>query len=268
MEFSLNPEFPINLGRKTSKNEDGVRNRVLHSKLAYVEVTSLNSPQVEIIESSSFGYTKNGEVERVEVPPLTNDTRMASYFIRMTVDANAVKRGCLPLHAAAYMQDGAAKFILGDTHRGKSFVLNMLLSEDLGVVPIGDDHIIMGKEYVFGNNVTRNRNNGKDVYSFFKKDLISSIENYEIILIDVTGKDNISEVVPKEVLRDNDIKDATLKYLIKKPIETDARNLYENLVGEKVTVPYEKMYENFLIKSSRIRKISGCKEYLLEEMLK
>ncbi len=268
MEFSIGVDYPINLGRKNPIEEPKIKSKILQSKLAYIEVTDLPHPQLKIEEGDRFEVSKKRGVQNITIPSFTKDTRMANYFMRMAVDANAVKNGYLPLHAAAYNEGGATKFIFGDTHKGKSFALDILLSNSSRIVPVGDDHVIVGKNEIFGNAVMRNRRDGRDVYSYFKKDSLAPLNNYEIIVVDVTGDDASIVSNPEELLSDGNTHVAVLKYLIKQPMERDARRLFRGVATSDVLEDYQSMYESFLRGAEQISKLSGCKEYLLEEALK
>jgi hypothetical protein len=270
MEFGIDANNPLNVIRATNQSERKMlESDVLQTKLSYQRVEALKDVHGEIYEGKEFSAKSNGTSLRVAIPDFMGDDRRAAYYLRMALDANAVENGCLPLHAAALTNDGLTQFIFAETGKGKSFTLNTLLAHDSGIIPIGDDHIVIGNDKVSGNGVMRTRiRSGEDKdYSSLYGDRVLPLEDYEIVLVDVTGKNEAYEMGSVDLTENEVARRSTLKYLDKQPREAEVRALRDSIVSKDVSNEYRRRFNEFVGGAKRILKLSGGQDQLLKELL-
>jgi len=268
MEFKIEPGIPTNRIHPDSLAEEVMlESDLLKTKLNYSVVSKFDNPQGTIINNSLFSYGENNGTPSVGIPNLTIDPRRAAYYIRMVLDANAVRNGFLPLHASAISDRKMTKFIFGETGKGKSLTLSRLIEGNPDFTPIGDDHILLCGGVMAGNSVMRTRYGNEETYQPLEIERVSPLEDYEIIIADVTGKDFSKELSPKNVIKDPIIKNAVLKYLISEPMEKESREVYHRLTS-KLIATYRERFNNFVRAAKRIRELSGDKSYLEWEMKK
>ena len=268
MEFSINIDYPLNIIKAVTPAEKKMLGgRLLQTKLSYREEKILEDVHGEIYEGNIFSTTKDGL--RVAVPSLMQDVKRASYYIRMTLDANAVKNGCLPLHAAALTNNGITQFIFAKTGKGKSFTLDTLLSYSQRIIPIGDDHIVIGRDKIAGNRImrTRERDGGDKDYSVLHGGKVSLLGHYEIILIDVTAKNKNFEIGEVDLVEKDVVENDVLKYLSRKPYEPELEKIYNSVASAEVLEKYYTHFDKFMNGAERVLKLSGEKDYLLEKLI-
>ena len=95
-----------------------------------------------------------------DVYTIPNDisTSQRCFLLRLIIDAEELKRGNLPLHAAAIC-DGARVFlIVAPPKNGKSFLTHEISRQISDCEIIGDDHIILAPTHIQGNLKRRMRN--------------------------------------------------------------------------------------------------------------
>lgn len=73
------------------------------------------------------------------------------FLLRQVIDVIQLKRGNLPLHAAA-VSDGKTAFIIAaESGKGKSYISDAICKIFPGFYLIGDDHIIISSNHIQGN---------------------------------------------------------------------------------------------------------------------
>jgi len=269
MEFGIDVNYPSNIIRATSSAEKKMlENRLLQTKLSYQRVDVLKNVNGEIYEGKDFSATGDGS--KITIPSFTEDEKRASYYLRMALDANAVKNGCLPLHAAALANNGLTQFIFAKTGKGKSFTLNTLLAYNPRITPIGDDHVVIGRDSISGNGMMRTRDrDGRDKdYSVLHGNRVSPLGRYEVILMDVTTKTEDYKIGGVDLIGKDIAKKAVLKYLSRKPHEPELEKMYDNIVPGEVLTKYHARFNKFMNGAERVLKLSGGQDSILEKLAK
>ena len=269
MEFEIDVNHPLNIIRATSSAERKMlENKLLQTKLSYQRVEVLENVNGEICEGKDFSATRDGL--RVTIPSFTKDERRASYYLRMALDANAIKNGCLPLHAAALQNNGLTQFIFAKTGKGKSFTLNTLLAHNPGIIPIGDDHVVIGRDSLSGNGMMRTRDrDGKDKdYSVLHGDRVFPLGCYEVVLMDVTARTEDYKTGGADLIEKDVAEKAVLKYLSRKPHEPELEKMYDNIVPGEVLTKYHVRFNEFMNGAERVLKLSGGQDSILEKLTK
>lgn len=186
------------------------------------------------------------------------------YLLRVIIDAYSIYKGLLPLHSAMIESNKCNVFIFGDTKCGKSLISNDIGVNNKGLSLIGDDHIIISKEYILGNSVSRLRNcDNEEIYKFNKR--ISEYNKYFIFDIDIRkNKDNLIKINPIKY------KSIDLTYALKY-INCDFCTRIENIfmndfVGLSIKKKYINYFEKFIDNAISIFKIEGSKEYIISNI--
>ena len=269
MEFGIDINHPLNRIRATNLVERKMlENTLLQTKLSYRRVEALENVHGEMYEGDTFSATGDGS--RVTIPFFTSNARRASYYLRMVLDANAVKNGCLPLHAAASVNDGFTQFIFAKTGKGKSFTLNTLLSHNPKIIPIGDDHVIIGDGKISGNRMMRTRDRrGRDKnYSVLHGGKISPLGDYEVVLMGVTARDKDYRVGGVGLIEKTVVEKTVLKYLSRKPYELELEKMYDSIVPKEVLNEYHVRFDKFMNGARRVLRLSGGQDRILEKLTK
>ena len=127
------------------------------SKLCFQNYTSENqaNKKIFISEGNCLHYDSAQDVYTV---PHDINISQRCFLLRLIIDAEELKRGNLPLHAAAIC-DGARVFIMAALPgNGKSFLAHEICRQISDCEIIGDDHIILTPTHIQGNIRRRMRN--------------------------------------------------------------------------------------------------------------
>lgn len=189
-----------------------------------------------------------------------NENRLI-YMLRVILDGYIILKGGLPLHASAITYKDNAIFLFGKSNSGKSLISYDLnrLNPDKSIV--GDDHIIVTKNNIFGNYKGRVRNlENKDEVYYNNLQKGSLIKNYTLVEVSIGKEDSIKELDIKEYLKTD------LSHILK--------YLYEDMVTETQTFKIEEIFEvnikeiyfnrfkEFINSADKILKISGTKQFI------
>lgn len=84
------------------------------------------------------------------------------FLLRLVIDSIELKKGNLPLHAAA-ISDGKKSFVIAaGSGKGKSYISDIICESFSEYYAIGDDHIIIASNHIQGNLKRRIRNNNEN----------------------------------------------------------------------------------------------------------
>ena len=134
-----------------------------HSKLCFFDDNCANNniKTIRICKGNTMYYDP---VQDVYTLPHGIDTSQYCFLLRLIIDTEQVKRGNLPLHAAAVSNGSHIFIIAAPSGRGKSFISDTICSMFPDYNVIGDDHIILTSTHIQGNLERRIRDkNGKHI---------------------------------------------------------------------------------------------------------
>ena len=133
------------------------------SKLCFLDDNSKNNNRkaIHICEGNGLNYEP---VQDFYTLPNGINTFQYCFLLRLIIDTEQVKRGNLPLHAAAVSNGSHMFIIVAPSGQGKSFVSDTICSLFPDYNVIGDDHIILTSTHIQGNRGRRIRDkNGKNI---------------------------------------------------------------------------------------------------------
>lgn len=132
------------------------------SKLCFLDDgVNHNRKMICICEGNALDYDP---VQDVYILPHGIDNFQYCFLLRLIIDTEQVKRGNLPLHAAAVSNGSHIFIIAAPSGRGKSFISDTICSMFPDYKVIGDDHIILTSTHIQGNIERRIRDkNGKHI---------------------------------------------------------------------------------------------------------
>lgn len=189
-----------------------------------------------------------------------NENRLI-YMLRVILDGYITLKGGLPLHASAISYKDNAIFLFGKSNSGKSLISYSLnkLNQDQSV--IGDDHIIVTKNNIFGNYKGRVRNleNTDEIYyNNLQKGCL--IKKYTLIEVSIGNDNSIKELDMKEYLK-TDLSHV-LKYLYEDMITETQTFKIESIFETNIKEIYFNRFKEFINSADKILKISGTKQFI------
>ncbi len=253
MKISKNKGKNINIIEPQNSNEEKILNGTyLKTKLAY-QIGNIDKDYVLVNGGKFFNYDLLNE--KITIPNFLEDKNQFAYYLRTIMDSNLIKNAHLPIHGAACGQERNILFIFGDTNKGKSFALNELLPY---TNPIGDDHLIVGKNEVRGNDCIRIRNGKHESIKNLIKNPISQYEEYDILWVDITKGDSIGGLTPSQIISNKKTLESILKYGLIKPFNKNDRELFKDyLINKETQEKYMKKFVSFLENAKSLRYSTG-----------
>lgn len=148
-------------------NEQIVLNRnYTMSKVAFLtkkSISKLEEKWVIKYADSRFELIKK---EKIIILPTGLSDEELCYALRVLIDGISLMKGKLPLHGAAVSNDSNQFLIFAASCGGKSHFSNYICGVDSGFRIIGDDHLILSKYALIGNQRRRIRNPHTETSSY------------------------------------------------------------------------------------------------------
>lgn len=135
------------------------------SKLCFQNYTSENqdNKKIFISEGNCLYYDSSQDV--YTIPHDINISQLC-FLLRLIIDVEELKRGNLPLHAAAICDGSRLFLIAAPPQNGKSFLTHEICRQISDCEIIGDDHIILAPTHIQGNIQRRMRNKDNETIGY------------------------------------------------------------------------------------------------------
>ena len=135
------------------------------SKLCFQNYTGENQDTKKIFISDGNCLHYDSLQDIYTVPHDINISQRC-FLLRLIIDVEELKRGNLPLHAAAVCNESRVFLIAAPPRNGKSFLTNEICRQISDCEVIGDDHIILAPTHVQGNMQRRMRNRDNETIGY------------------------------------------------------------------------------------------------------
>ena len=126
------------------------------SKLCFQNYISENSDCKKIFISEG-NYLHYDSSQNFYTIPHDINASQRCFLLRLIIDAEELRRGNLPLHAAAISDASRVFLIAAPPQNGKSFLAHEICRQVSDCEVIGDDHIIITQAHIQGNIKRRMR---------------------------------------------------------------------------------------------------------------
>ena len=243
-------KIAIKNGIPLLKAEDNYENKVLKSdylksKLVYREILKNEN---SICEKDFFKIKLDYNLFKID-KNLVYYGRVG-YVLRVILDTYIVLLGGLPLHAAAIRHKKMTYFLIGNTHSGKSVISNYLKNHYKNIDLIGDDHLVIFNNILFGNDKSRIRK--KDGSEYYKENFLGEkkLGKYCICLVNINDSSRF-EKIEKNIAINLNFRN-TLKYLCE-----NKEIFLENIEMKNILKIYFIRYKHFFYNSIKIIKITN-----------
>lgn len=135
------------------------------SKLCFQNYTSENQDikKIFISEGNCLHYDSSQDVYII---PHDINISQRCFLLRLIIDVEELKRGNLPLHAAAICDGSRVFLIAAPPKNGKSFLTHEICRQISYCESIGDDHIILAPTHIQGNIKRRIRSRDNDTIEY------------------------------------------------------------------------------------------------------
>lgn len=133
------------------------------SKLCFQNCTGENQSRkkISVSEGNCLSYDSSQDVYII---PHDINLSQRCFLLRLIIDVEELKRGNLPLHAAAVCNGSKVFLLSAPPGNGKSFLTNEICRQISDWEIIGDDHIILSLTHIQGNMQRRMRGrNGETI---------------------------------------------------------------------------------------------------------
>lgn len=142
---------------------------------------------VNIRYGDSLYYDKKRDIYYL---PVDIDEYQRCFLYRVVMDCIQVKRGNLPIHAAAVTCGINTVIIAAKPGRGKSYIADCICNSNSGCSVVGDDHIIISKNHIQGNKKRRMRNiHGKSI-AYLNNTGIIKLQNIIFTCFELSSDEN------------------------------------------------------------------------------
>ena len=135
------------------------------SKLCFQNYTGENqdTKKIFISEGNCLHYDSLQDIYTV---PHDINISQRCFLLRLIIDVEELKRGNLPLHAAAVCNGSRVFLIAAPPRNGKSFLTHEICRQISDCEVIGDDHIVLAPIHVQGNRKRRMRNRDNETIGY------------------------------------------------------------------------------------------------------
>lgn len=233
------------------------------SKLCFIN-TSLdvygNGKIININDGNNLSYAS--EKDEYFFPSDISETQRC-FLLRQVIDLIQLKRGNLPLHAAA-VSDGKTTFVIAaESGKGKSYISDAVCKIFPEYYIIGDDHIIISSKHIQGNvkRRIRDRYSGKEEYA----DNIGLDQIHDIIFICFNFSETAGHMayLSKSDALSQYSSVSAFKYLNEVFLYNNKSYGVERITEIDVDNEYRKAFYDFA-GMSRVLYVSGTPQYAIE----
>jgi hypothetical protein len=227
---------------------------LIHSKLAFKLINGVN-PDIRIELGSNFQIDL--EARTIVLPHTSYGRSELNYFLRVALDSVAVVNGVLPLHGGAVYSKDQSLFLFGFSKDGKSTMVKAL-GDRTGYAPIGDDHLLVGKDRVVGNSQLRIRL-ADDLTEKFEpvETTERALRDYSILWVQLSSQDNYTRHTVSEFLGREERVNEVLKYILKPVTVNGCLYTIDDLTGVDIEARGRELFKRFIGQSRQINTIQG-----------
>lgn len=144
-----------------------------------------NSVNIKYGDSLYYDEKKN-----VYCLPADIDEYQRCFLYRVVVDCIQVRRGNLPIHAAAVTKGINTVIIVAKPGKGKSYIADCICNSNFGCSVVGDDHVIISKNYIQGNKKRRMRNIQGESVAYLNNAEITELQNVIFTCFELSFDEN------------------------------------------------------------------------------
>lgn len=195
--------------------------------------------------------------------PADIDEYQRCFLYRVVTDCIQVRRGNLPIHAAAVTCGINTVIIAAKPGRGKSYIADCICNSNSGWNVVGDDHIIISKNHIQGNKKRRMRNIHGESIAYLNNTGITKSHNIIFTCFELSYDENEIKYLSRSEAIQYFSKATAFKYLNEIFVHNGRSygpNIFADLNGD-----YERIFCNF-IEKHKVLSIRGSLPYAVEIM--
>ena len=230
------------------------------SKLCFLNEGFDDGKKIVIHSADYLGYNK--EIEEYFFP-CDITTYQQCFLFRLVIDSLQLKRGNLPLHAAAVSDGKQTIIIVAKPGKGKSYISDTLCNLFPECYTIGDDHIIITSDHIQGNLKRRIRSLDGKICRYRRNTGLDTLHPMVFICFEL--EENIQKVYHLSLSQASEYFSvaSAFKYLNEIFIHNKQSYQADVLTDIDIREVYSTIFHSFLDKNE-ILLICGTQEYAIK----
>ena len=229
------------------------------SKLCFIDHCIEDSKNsVNIKYGDSLYYDEKSDIYYL---PADIDEYQRCFLYRVIMDCIQVRRGNLPIHAAAVTCGINTVIIAAKPGRGKSYIADCICNSNSGWSVVGDDHIIISKNHIQGNKKRRMRNIHGESIAYLNNTGIIKLQNIIFTCFELSSDENEMKYLSGSEAIQYFSEATAFKYLNEIFVHNGRSygpNIFFDLNGD-----YERIFCNF-IERNKVLSIRGPLPYAVD----
>lgn len=232
------------------------------SKLCFLDNRIENCKNsVNIKYGDSLYYDEKRDIYYL---PADIDEYQRCFLYRVIMDCIQIRRGNLPMHAAAVTCGiNAVIIIAAKSGHGKSYIADCICNSNSGCSVVGDDHVIISKSHIQGNKKRRVRNIHGENAAYLNNTAITESRNIIYTCFELSSDENEMKYLSESEAIQYFSEVTAFKYLNEIFVH-NGRSYGPNIFAD-LNEEYKRIFCNF-IEKDKVVSIRGSFPYAVDIM--